>query len=154
MRAKCENINGIFTAMSVVDIPSDSNGADVYTEVPEWKNTNNYSSEFQIACWPKIALDDKVFHLSTQLIGLMNSIDIGNGDIPFESPSNKNLQMNACVDASGKEIDLGIDQANYLNGQTGRRFTLRTLTLKTILYQSAECLTGYATSLRSHSGRK
>ena len=63
MRAKCENINGVFTAMSVVDIPSDKAGADVYTEVAEWKNLNNYMSEFQIACWPLVKLDDKVFHL-------------------------------------------------------------------------------------------
>ena len=117
MRAKCENINGIFTAMSVVDIPSDSNGADVYTKAAEWKNTNNYMSEFQIACWPLIKLDDKVFHLSTQLIGLMNSVDNTNGDIPFESPSNKLLQMNACVNAAGKEIFLGKDQADLLNSQ-------------------------------------
>ena len=117
MKAKCENINGVFSAISVVDIPSDSAGADVYTEAPEWKNVNNYMSEFQIVCWPKIALDDKVFHLSTQLIGLMNSVDKLNGDIPYESPSNKSLQMNACVNDAGKEISLGLDQANYLNGQ-------------------------------------
>ncbi len=117
MRAKCENINGVFTAMSVVDIPSDSGGADVYSEVAEWKNTNNYMSEFQIACWPLVKLDDKVFHLSTQLIGLINSVDNDNGDIPFESPSNKNLQMNACVNSAGKEIYLGKDQADLLNSQ-------------------------------------
>ena len=117
MRAKCENINGVFTAMSVVDIPSDKAGADVYTEVAEWKNLNNYMSEFQIACWPLVKLDDKVFHLSTQLIGLINSVDYDNGDIPFESPSNKNLQMNACVNAAGKEIFLGKDQADLLNSQ-------------------------------------
>lgn len=67
MKAKVENINGIFTGMSVVYIPCDSTGADVYSEAPEWKNLNNYMSERQIVCWPKIKLDDKVFHLSTQL---------------------------------------------------------------------------------------
>ena len=117
MRAKCENINGVFTAISVVDIPSDSSGADVYTEVAEWKNLNNYMSEFQIACWPKISLDDKIFHLSTQLIGVMNKRDHDNGDIPYESPSNKFLQMNACVNSAGKEILLSLEQANLLNGQ-------------------------------------
>lgn len=117
MRAKCENINGIFSAMSVVDIPSNKDNADVYTKAAEWKNTNNYMSEFEIACWPKIKLDDKIFHTSTQLIGLMNSVDNSNGDIPFESPSNKNLQMNACVNSEGKEIYLGKDQADLLNSQ-------------------------------------
>ena len=74
-------------------------------------------AERQIVCWPKIKLGDDVFHLSTPLIGLMNKIDAGNDDTPYESPSNKTLQMNACVLSSGKEIDLGLEQANYLNGQ-------------------------------------
>ena len=117
MRVKAENINGLFTAMSVVDVPCDSAGADRYTEVPEWKNRHNYMGIHEIVCWPKVKLGDKVYHLSTQLIGLMNQIDAGNDDTPYESPSNKNLQMEACVDASGNEIDLGLDEANYLNGQ-------------------------------------
>ena len=117
MRAKAENINGIFTGQAVVDIPSDSAGADVYTEAPEWKNRNNYMSEHQIVCWPKVKLGDDVFHLSTQLIGLMNSIDNDNDAVPYESPSNHLLQMNACVNSAGKEINLGLEQANYLNGQ-------------------------------------
>ena len=117
MRAKAENINGIFTGQAVVDIPCDSAGADVYTEAPEWKNRNNYMSEHQIVCWPKIKLGDDVFHLSTQLIGLMNSIDNDNDAVPYESPSNHLLQMNACVNSAGKEINLGLEQANYLNGQ-------------------------------------
>lgn len=117
MRAKADNINGLFTCQAVVDVPSDSNGADRYSEVPEWKNRNNYMAERQIVCWPKIKLGDDVFHLSTQLIGLMNKVDSGNDDTPYESPSNKALQMNSCVLSSGKEIDLGLEQANYLNGQ-------------------------------------
>ena len=117
MRAKAENINGLFTAMAVVDIPSDIENADRYSEAPEWKNRNNYMAEHQIVCWPKVKLGDEVFHLSTQLIGLMNKTDSGNEDVPYESPSNKLLQMNSCVIASGKEIDLGHEQANFLNGQ-------------------------------------
>ena len=118
MRAKMDNINGVFTGQSVIDIPTDAlTGADLYTEVPEWKNRNNYMAERQIVCWPKIKLGDDVFYLSTQLIGLMNKTDAGNDDVPYETPSNKLLQMNACVNAAGDEIDLGLDQANYLNGQ-------------------------------------
>lgn len=118
MRAKMDNINGIFTGQSVIDIPCDAEaGADRYTEVPEWKNKNNYMAERQIVCWPRLKLGDDVYHLSTQLIGLMNKTDAGNDDVPYESPSNKMLQMNACVNAAGDEIDLGLDQANYLNGQ-------------------------------------
>ena len=117
MRAKAGDINGLFTAMSVVDIPSDSAGADRYTEAPEWKNRNNYVGSHEIVCWPKVKLGEKVYHLSTQLIGLMNSVDAGNDDVPYESPSNKNLQMDSCVIADGREVDLGLTEANYLNGQ-------------------------------------
>lgn len=117
MRAKAENINGLFTAMSVADIPSDSEGADRYTEAPEWKNQHDYTGNHEIVCWPKVKLGDKVFHLSTQLIGLMNQVDAGNDDTPAESPSNKMLQMDSCVVSSGREVTLGQEQANYLNGE-------------------------------------
>lgn len=117
MRAKMESINGHFTGCAVVDVPSDAAGADRYTEVPGWKQQNNYVSERQIVCWPKVKLGDDTFHLSTQVIGLMNQIDASNQDVPYESPSNKVLQANACVTAAGKEIALGQEQANYLNGE-------------------------------------
>jgi phage tail sheath protein FI len=117
MRAKMDSVNGCFTGQSVVDIPSDTPGADRYTEAPEWKNQNNYAAERQIVCWPKVKLGDDVFHLSTQLVGLMNKTDAGNEDIPYESPSNNMLQMNACINALGREITLGLEQGNYLNGQ-------------------------------------
>lgn len=117
MRAKMENLNGIFTGQAVIDIPSDEANAPVYTKVPEWKNLHNYMAEREIVCWPKVKLGDKVFHLSTQLIGLMNKVDSEHSDVPYKSPSNELLQMDSCVNASGREINLGLEQANYLNSQ-------------------------------------
>ena len=118
MRAKADNINGCFTGQAVVDIPSDSvNGAAKYSDVPAWKNQHNFSAERQIACWPKIALGEKVYHMSTQLIGLMNKTDKARDDVPYKSPSNELFQMDACINADGKEINLGLEQANYLNSQ-------------------------------------
>lgn len=117
MRAKCENINGVFTCNSVVDIPSGSGGAKTYTEVSEWKTRNNYTSERQIVCWPKVSLGGKVYHLSTQMIGLMNQVDSKRGDIPYKSPSNELLQMDSCVTGLGEEVMMTLEQANYLNSQ-------------------------------------
>lgn len=118
MRAKMDNINGLFTGQAVIDIPTDStNGAPVYTSVPEWKNRNNYMAERQIVCWPKIKLGEKTYHLSTQLVGLMNKVDHDHADTPYKSPSNELLQMTECVNSAGEEIDLGLEQANYLNSQ-------------------------------------
>ena len=115
MRAKADNINGVFTCSAVVDIPSDD--APTYSSVTEWKNLHKYVGERMIACWPKIALDGKIFHLSTQLIGLMNKTDRLHSDVPYKSPSNELLQMDSCVNAAGEEILLGLDSANYLNSQ-------------------------------------
>lgn len=114
MRAKASNINGVFSCISVVDVPDT---VLLYSDVSNWKNKNNYTDSRQIVCWPKVKLGDDVFHLSTQVISLMNQVDFQNSDIPYASPSNHLLQMNACVNSNGDEIDLGLEQANYLNSQ-------------------------------------
>ena len=113
MRAKCENINGVFTCSCVVDIPASS----TYTETSSWKTQHSYTSEREIVCWPKVSLGGKVYHLSTQLIGLMNSVDTRRGDIPYKSPSNELMQIDSCVNASGEEVMMTLEQANYLNSQ-------------------------------------
>lgn len=113
MRAKTENVNGLFTCSCVVDIPA----VNTYTAAPEWKTQNNYVGERQIVCWPKVALGGKVYHLSTQVIGLINSVDTKRGDIPYKSPSNELLQIDSCVLDSGEEVMMSIEQANYLNSQ-------------------------------------
>jgi len=115
MEAKAGSINGVFRCISLVDIPTDI--VKKYSDAPAWKNTNNYVFSRQYVCWPKVSLGEKVFHMSTQVAGLNCLIDSGNDDIPYESPSNKNLQMNSLVLADGTEVTFGIDEANYLNSQ-------------------------------------
>ncbi|QQE75720.1 phage tail sheath family protein [Brevibacillus composti] len=117
MEAKAKKINGVFNALAVTDIDSSDTGADLYTEVPAWKNNNNYSDPHMVACWPKVSLGDKEYHLSTQFAGATCLTDAANDDIPYVSPSNKALQANGAVTASGKEVSLGQDQASYLNGE-------------------------------------
>lgn len=113
---KAANINAHFRAMAVVDIPSGAAGCTKYSDVPAWKNNNNYNDNTMIVCWPKIRLEGKEFWLSTQAAGLIGRVDADNDDVPYESPSNKNLEMNASV-ADGKEVWLGQQEANYLNSQ-------------------------------------
>lgn len=115
MEAKAASINGIFKAMALVDIPTET--VTKYSDAPAWKETNNYTYAREIVCWPKIKLDGYVFHMSTQLAGRIALTDSGNDDVPYESPSNKSFQMNGLVLKDGTEVTLGIEQANYLNGQ-------------------------------------
>ena len=115
MKAKASNINQHFRAISLVDIDTDE--VKKYTDAPAWKNNNNYVSTYEVACYPKVKLGDDVFHLSTQLAGLICQTDGLNEDIPYVSPSNKSLQCNSSVLEDGKEVWLAPDQAAFLNGE-------------------------------------
>lgn len=117
MKAKAGSINVLFKAMAVTDVDDTAEGADLYTEVPAWKNDNNYTDPLQVVCWPKVKLGDEIYHLSTQFAGLVCKTDGQNDDIPYVSPSNKNLQANGAVIASGAEVTLDPSQAAYLNGE-------------------------------------
>ena len=117
MRAKCDNINDLFTCICVSDIPSDTAGAKVYGEVPAWKNQHNYSGTREITCWPKVTLDGKIYHMSTHIIGVMARTDAEHDDVPYKSPSNELMQIDGVITGTGQEVNLGLEQANYLNSQ-------------------------------------
>ena len=115
MATKAENINGIFKAVSLIDVPTDT--VKNYSGVAEWKNNNNVVDPSQVVCWPMVSLDGTAYNMSTQLAGLMGQVDGDNDDVPYVSPSNKNFQMTAAVLSDGTEIWLDNDSAAYLNSQ-------------------------------------
>ena len=115
MAAKCTGINGVFRAISIVDIPTDQ--VSTYSAAPAWKVNAGITDTYQIACWPMVALDGMAFHLSTQLAPLMQKVDAENRDVPYVSPSNKGLQIDGTVLADGTEVWLNLSTANYLNGE-------------------------------------
>lgn len=116
MAAKAEAINGMFRAKAIVDLSTAaSGGADTYDEVVALKNNNNFTDENQIVCWPLVKLGDMVFHLSTQVAGVIASTDAEYG-APYVSPSNKGLQCDGLVTMDGSEVILSLEQANILNG--------------------------------------
>lgn len=115
MAAKAANINQEFSAIALIDAPTDS--VRLYSAVPEWKNNNNVVDPRQIVCWPLVALDDVVFHLSTQLAGAIDITDSQNDDVPYVSPSNHNINATASVLADGSEVWIAPDTGAYLNGQ-------------------------------------
>lgn len=118
MAAKAENINGLFEAVAILDVDtSKESGVTHYSEVPEWKKNKNFMKETEIVCFPKVALGERIFNLSTQLAGSMsktdNEDDLGGGT-PCESASNKSLQADRMVTADGKEVVMDLQNANYL----------------------------------------
>jgi phage tail sheath protein FI len=118
MCAKANAVSGVFKAMALVDIPSDSAGVEDYTYAPAWKNQKNLVYDKEIVFWPKVRLGDDIFHMSVQAAGLMGKVDSEHGNVPVAAFSNHNLQMDSLVLADGKEVSLDLyNQANYLNGE-------------------------------------
>lgn len=119
MAAKAENINGLFEAVAILDVDTaEESGVTHYSGAAEWKKKKNFMKETEIVCFPKIALGDRIFNLSTQLAGSMsatdNEEDLGGGT-PCESASNKSLHADRMVTAAGKEIVMDLQNANNLN---------------------------------------
>lgn len=119
MSAAAENINGVFEAMAMIDLANaDNDGATYYTDVPALKKSDNFSGTNQIVCWPKVALAERIFDFSVQLACSMTATDMDGelgGGTPCESASNKSLQADSTVLANGEEINLDVQQGNYLN---------------------------------------
>lgn len=119
MAAKAGAIGGLFSGKAVVDIPCGADGVRDCLGLPDYKKENSLTDPNQIVCWPMVQFGDYRFHLSTQLCGLMAAVDAGNRGIPYESPSNKNLNMDACVLEDGTEVSLTWDQVNLIAGSWG-----------------------------------
>ena len=118
LAAKGENINGCFRCISYVDV--DSVAVVKAQDVNDWKNDNNYVSNRLAVFWPRVGIGERQFWLSTQAAALTEVVDHSNGDIPVESPSNKNLKINKTIaGALDTPIDLFFSKANadMLNGQ-------------------------------------
>lgn len=114
MDAKCNQINGVFEAISIADIPTAT--VKKYSDINQYKNENNLSSEKQIVCWPMLKLGSSKYHMSTQLAGVINKVDSLNEGVPYVSPSNNNFVADGAVLEDGTEVFLGKDTAEYLNG--------------------------------------
>ena len=119
MATKAAAINGLFKGKAVIDADSSADGVTEYSQLSGYKNKNSFVDVDQILCWPMVQLGDYRFHLSTQLCGLMATVDAGNRGIPYESPSNKNLKMDACVLADGTPVNLTWNQVDLVAGSWG-----------------------------------
>ena len=112
MAAKADSINGMFRAKALIDLNTST--VTTYSAAIQAKNTNNFTDENEIVCWPMVKLGDYKFHMSTQLAGLLAAVDAENG-APYASPSNNSMQCDALILADGTEVILSLDQANQLN---------------------------------------
>jgi phage tail sheath protein FI len=115
MTAKTEGINGSWKCVAVKDV--DTTTVLAYTDAPEWKNTNSYTNRQDVVLWPKVKVGDEIYFYSAIWAALAAWTDASNDNVPFVSPSNKQLRITGTVLADGTEVFLDQVQANYLNGQ-------------------------------------
>ena len=129
MEAKAENINGCFACTALIDV--DTSAVMNFQDVNDWKNTNNIVFPRQQCLFGKPALlgstvgtpgsavaVDKVFNFASQQGPLMQWTDTYKGNnLPYHSPSNKPLRMNALLTEDGSELPMQLFDANTLNSQ-------------------------------------
>ena len=82
---------------------------------PGWSHNPTVAA----ALWPMGAVGDKVYYLSAMFAALTAYTDAGNSDVPYESPSNKDLKITKTVLKDGTEVLLDQQQANDLLNANG-----------------------------------
>ena len=123
METKGSNINGHFRCITLCDMPTmiEGPGGELvphkYTDIPAWKNQNNYVFTQQLNLFPMVRLGSQIYDYSAQMAGLICHTDSENFNIPYNSPSNKNLRANGLCYANGEGVILNTEQVNFLNGQ-------------------------------------
>lgn len=71
------------------------------------------------AFWPKAAIGDKVYCMSAMAAALTAYNDANNADVPYESPSNKDLRITGTVLEDGTEVLLDQQQASDVLNANG-----------------------------------
>ncbi|TVX93046.1 phage tail sheath family protein [Paenibacillus agilis] len=111
MRVKSQKINGLFKAITLVDV--DSKTIKTRQKAIESKPVGDPG---QLLYWPKVMKSGLIYHMSTHMAGVISQMDLSNQGIPYTSPSNRSANIDGLVLADGTPVDLGIDEANELNG--------------------------------------
>ena len=115
LQAKTKEINGVFRAVTVIDIDSTAEGATKYTDVKQQKEKQTVTDPHAYAVWGYGKVGDVVYSGSTLAASLTAYTDAVNDDTPNVSPSNKTINISASCLEDGTEVLLDRDQANTVN---------------------------------------
>lgn len=120
MAAKADSVNGLYHVKAVVDVDTrKTTGARSYTEVNEWKSKNGYTDPNEIVLWPMVKVGDYIFDYSVYVCGKIAEVDAGNGGVPYESPSNKNISISGLCLNDGTEVTITLPQADVVSVNAG-----------------------------------
>lgn len=116
MKAKANNLNVFYKCLALIDAPQDL----LYSKVPAWKKLNGIVDPVQHVVYGLGTIGDYYYEPSILIGAQICRVDIANGDVPCESPSNKSLPIDGTiriVDGVKIPLKLGYSEANYLNSQ-------------------------------------
>lgn len=111
-----QKINGHWYAWVNSDILADSNAGTIEKAI-EYKKTNSRNSPRQFVCYPIASKGDRMFHMSTLVTVAMQQVDSDNEGIPYEEPSNKNIDIDGLRLLDKKSLEFDMTEANKLNAQ-------------------------------------
>jgi hypothetical protein len=122
LKAAAQLINGHWYAWVNSNLVTDSN-ANTIEEAKTWKANNGYDGAGEAPCWPMAKNGSRKFHLSTLTTVTMQMVDFNNDNIPYETPSNKPVDITGVILADGTELIYDQPQANDLNSKGIRTVT-------------------------------
>lgn len=116
LKAASQKINNHWFAWVNSNLDAtDDTGAVTITEAVTWKSANSYTGAGEAPCWPMAKKGTRKFHLSTLATVTMQQTDLNNDGIPYETPSNKPLDITGLCLADGTDLIYDQVQANTLN---------------------------------------
>lgn len=113
MQAKCENINGTFTADCIIDLPTSN--CKKYEDVPTQKEAMGIFSKHAYVVWPMVKKNGRILYGSAAVSATVEETDAAYGDMPNVSPSNKLAHIDVACLEDGTTVLLDQAQANVVN---------------------------------------
>lgn len=113
LAAKCDEINGCFTADCILDL--DTEKYTKYTDVESAKEEVGCLSRHAYGIWPMAKKDGLIIYGSAVVAALTQYTDISNENMSNVSPSNKDAYIDSAVLKDGTEVLLDFVQADSIN---------------------------------------
>lgn len=112
MLGAAEAIDGHWYAQVLTDIPVTEASISA---AKAWRLEKGYTDHAEVVCWPMARKGDKKYHISTLSVVTAMQTDAANSGIPYETPSNKPVDITGYYIADGQEVNFTSTQANVLN---------------------------------------
>lgn len=121
LKAKSQKLNGHWYAWVNSDI--DCSTTKTISAAKTSKNSNGFTGVMEGPCWPMAYKGTRKFHISTLTTVTMQMVDFQNDNVPYETPSNKPVDVSGMCLEDGTVIEFDQVQANELNSKGIRTLT-------------------------------